>query len=450
MRLQFPKFQSTDAELDRTFAYRDELYGRHIKSTPAGRVVTEFLLDVPWAGIYNTINCAAMHHFREGRWLNSAEVLHEYARFWCSEGNPRLYSFPIADSILALAKVTGDLTLADELYPELVRIHDGWQDHQLENGMYSQKCGYDGMEYSISGNGIRPTINSYMAADKYALAFLAERAGDRSRAERFLQEAELLKRQINDVLWNERIGMFGVLSDQGEARDVREQIGYIPWIYGLADEGRDTCFRYLLDPDCFLSPFGLRTADASHPDYRKPFRHECLWNGPIWPFATAQTLTAVIEYLHTAKHPTITKKEFTQLLLTYAHSHRDTDGTPYLDENMDPETGIWLAREIMREWNNPKKNPERGQHYNHSSFIDLVMTGICGIRPTLENTLTVHPLGTSLQGFALTDVPYHGHLLDVEWDAALGLKLTVDKSREYRSDTTTATITIGLTKGNSF
>lgn len=444
MELQFPKFRSTDAKLDRTFAYREELYGRHIKQTPTGRVVTEFLVDVPWAGIYNTINCAAMHHFREGRWLNSAEVLNEYASFWCTEGNPRLYSFPIADSILALAKVTGDLSLADELYPQLVRIHDAWQDHRLENGMYWQKCGYDGMEYSISGDGIRPTINSYMAADKYALAFLAERAGDGERARLFLQEADTLKKQINDTLWNERTRMFGVVSDEGEARDVREQIGYIPWIYGLADSGRDDCFRNLLDPACFLSPFGLRTADASHPDYRKPFHHECLWNGPIWPFATAQTLTAVIEYLHSAERPTITPKEFTQLLLIYAYSHRDTDGTPYLDENMDPENGIWLAREIMREWNNPKKRPDRGRHYNHSSFIDLVVTGICGICPTLENTLTVHPLGTSLQGFALTDVPYHGHVLDMEWDAGLGLKLTVDKGREYRSDATTATITVEL------
>ena len=444
MKIQFPKFQSSDAELDRTFAYREELYGRHIKQTPAGRVITEFLVDVPWAGIYNTINCAAMHHFREGRWLNSAEVLNEYARFWCTEGNPRLYSFPIVDSVLALAKVTGDLSLADDLYPALVRIHDAWQDHRLENGMYAQKCGYDGMEYSISGDGIRPTINSYMAADKYALAFLAERAGDRERARLFLQEADTLKKQINDTLWNERTRMFGVVSNAGQARDVREQIGYIPWIYGLADGGRDACFRNLLDPTCFLSPFGLRTADASHPDYRKPFHHECLWNGPIWPFATAQTLTAVIEYLHTAERPTITPKDFTQLLLTYAYAHRDTDGTPYLDENMDPETGIWLAREIMREWNNPKKCPERGRHYNHSSFIDLVVTGICGIRPTLENTLTVHPLGTSLQGFALADVPYHGRVLDVEWDAELGLRLTVDKSREYRSDAATASVTVEL------
>ena len=238
--------------------------------------------------------------------------------------------------------------------------------------------------------------------------------------------------------------MFGVISNEGEKQNVREQIGYIPWTYGLADNGRDGCFQNLLDPTCFLAPHGLRTADASHPDYRKEFNHECLWNGPVWPYATAQTLTSVIEYLNTTEHPTITPKDFTQLLLTYAYSHRDTDGSPYLDENMDPDTGIWLAREIMRGWNNPKKDPERGRHYNHSSFIDLVMTGICGIRPALDGTLTVRPLGTSLSGFEVSDVPYHGRLLDVEWDEKLGLKLIVDQKKEYCCAASDARITVEL------
>ena len=444
MEFHFPKFRSADAELDKTYDYRCELYNRHVKQTPQGRVITEFLKDVPWAGIYNTINCAALHHFREGRWLDRSEVLDEYAKFWCTVGNPRLYSFPIANTILEFAKVTGDLRLADELYPTLVEIHDAWQDHRLENGMYTQKCGYDGMEFSISGDGIRPTINSYMAADKYALALLAERAGDPEKADFFRREADTLRQQINEVLWNEDIGMFGVVSKKGEKQNVREQIGYIPWTYGLADDGRDGCFQNLLDPTCFLAPYGLRTADASHPDYRKEFNHECLWNGPIWPYATAQTLTSVIEYLNTTEHPTITPKDFTQLLLTYAYSHRDTDGSPYLDENMDPDTGIWLAREIMRGWNNPQKDPERGRHYNHSSFIDLVMTGICGIRPALDGTLTVRPLGTSLSGFEVSDVPYHGRLLDVEWDEKLGLKLIVDQKKEYRCAASDAKITVEL------
>jgi len=431
MKYTFPQFQSSDPELNITYNYRCELYQRHVKETPAGHVITEFLPDVPWAGVYNTISCAASHHFRDGRWMHETGVLEEYAQFWCTEGNPRLYSFPIVDSILSLTKVTGNYFTADMLYPKLAEIHQEWDDHKKENGMYWQHCGYDGMEYSISGHGIRPTLNSYMYADKVSLSRLAERTGDTAQAKRYRSEADTLRMQINTRLWNDAIGMFSVLSDAGELQNVREQIGFIPWIYGIPTPGKDSCFRYLLDPDCFLSPHGLRTADVSHPDYMVPANHECLWNGPIWPFATAQTLTAVIEYLHTAENPTITPVEFMRLLLLYAYSHRDTDGTPWLDENMDPDTGVWLAREIMRNWNRPGKDATRGQHYNHSSFIDLVMTGICGIRPAEGERLVIHPLGTSLNSFSVSDVQYHGHTIDIQWAKTTGLRVVIDNTREY-------------------
>ncbi len=431
MQIHFPKFTSSDEELDITYNYRCEVYQRHVKETPDGHVITEFLPDVPWGGKYNTISCAASHHFRDGRWLHETYLLEEYVKFWCTAGNPRLYSFPIADSFLALSDVTGDYAAAEALYPQLKEIYAAWDDHKTECGMYRQGCGYDGMEFSISGDGIRPTINSYMTADKYALARIADRLGKSEDAEAYRASADALAHQINDVLWNEEIGMFGVISEEGERQNVREQIGYIPWIYGIPTEGKDDCFENLLDEHCFLAKYGLRTADVSHPEYNKPFDHECLWNGPVWPFATAQTLTAVIAYRHTEKQPKITKEDFMRLLLQFAYSHRDTDGTPCLDENMDPDTGIWLAREIMRNWNRPGKDSTRGQHYNHSSFIDLVMTGICGICPKEGNHLVIHPLGTALDAFAAVEIHYHGHILSVVWKKAEGLRVTVDNDREY-------------------
>lgn len=431
MRNLFPQFESSDKELDITYQYRCELYGKHIKEIPTGHVITEFLPDVRWSGIYNTISGSAMHHFREGRWMCEPTALYEYADFWCTEGNPRLYSFPIADSVLALSKVTGVFLTAEKLYPRLEQIHRDWNDHMTANGLYQQLCDRDGMEYSISGDGIRPTINSYMYADKIALSEIADRVGDTEKANKYRKEAEFIRKQINKLLWNDTIGMYGVISGEGEMQNVKEQIGYIPWIYGISTEGKDLCFRNLLDPECFAARYGLRTADASHPNYRKEYPHECLWNGPVWPFATSQTLTAVIEYLHTAENPTLTCEEFMQLLLTYAYSHRDTDGTPYLDENMDPDTGVWLAREIMREWNNPRKDPTRGRHYNHSTFIDLVMTGICGIRPLSVDKLVIHPLGTSLDSFSVRGVRYHGHNVDVCWNKQSGLKVCIDGDREY-------------------
>jgi hypothetical protein len=85
----------------------------------------------------------------------------------------------------------------------------------------------------------------------------------------------------------------------------------------------------------------------------------------------------------------------------------------------------------MRNWNRPGKDATRGQYYNHSSFIDLVMTGICGICPAEGNRLVIHPLGTSLDAFSAEDIHYHGHTLAIEWKNESGLRVTVDGSREY-------------------
>ena len=425
MNYHFPKFVSSDPELNITYQYRCEVYGRHIKPTPTGYIISEFLPDVPWSGIYNTISCAASHHFRDGRWLDDTTPLREYARFWCTEGNPRLYSFPLADSVLALEKVTGNVAVANELYPKLKEIHRAWDDHKTESGLYTQLCDRDGMEFSISGDGLRPTLNSYMAADTYALARIADRLGDGESAQAYAAEADGLRALINNRLWNPEIGMFGSLSEDGTPQNVREQVGYVPWMYGLADAGRDACFTNLLDPDCFLAKYGLRTADARHPDFMKHHPHSCLWNGPVWPFATAQTLTAVIEYLNATEHPVITAEDFMTLLLQYSASHRDTDGTPWIDENMHPDTGIWLAREHLR--NIPDYHlKDRGRHYNHSTFIDLVMTGLCGVRPAEGDELVIRPLGTSLDYFTAEGIPYHGHTVDIAWNRSEGLRVTVD------------------------
>ena len=59
------------------------------------------------------------------------------------------------------------------------------------------------------------------------------------------------------------------------------------------------------------------------------------------------------------------------------------------------------------------------------------MTGICGIRPNFGNTLIIHPLGTSLDGFSMREVLYHGHSLDIDWDKKIGFCVSIDNSKEY-------------------
>ena len=80
---------AADDDVVAAFYYRWRVLRKHVTWTgaPDGYVITEFLREVSWAGLHNTIPAAAGHHLREARWLRNATAASDYARFWfCGHG----------------------------------------------------------------------------------------------------------------------------------------------------------------------------------------------------------------------------------------------------------------------------------------------------------------------------------------------------------------------------
>ena len=127
-----PLLDVPDKQLEETYYFRWWTYRKHIRkvsfTSTIPYVITEFLPNVTWSGVYNTIPCAAAHHFREGRWLHDTSILNGYARFWFDvrggEKHNSMYSFWPADSLYQYAQVTGDLSLVKELFTSLVGYHN--------------------------------------------------------------------------------------------------------------------------------------------------------------------------------------------------------------------------------------------------------------------------------------------------------------------------------------
>jgi hypothetical protein len=61
---------------------------------------------------------------------------------------------------------------------------------------------------------------------------------------------------------------------------------------------------------------------------------------------------------------------------------------------------------------------ERGKDYNHSSFCDLIITGLVGLRPRADDVVEVNPLVPEGEWdwFCLDQVSYHGRILTILWD----------------------------------
>ena len=64
-----PLFECPDPVIEEIYYFRWWTYRKHIKKIPEGYLITEFWPEVPGSGKYNSINCAAGFHIREGRWL---------------------------------------------------------------------------------------------------------------------------------------------------------------------------------------------------------------------------------------------------------------------------------------------------------------------------------------------------------------------------------------------
>ena len=438
LKNNIPLFECPDKNIEEIYYFRWWTYRKHIKLTPDGFILTEFLPDVPWAGKDDSIDCAAGHHFYEGRWLVDPKYLDGYSIFWFRKGgDPRRYSFWAADSIWARYLVDGDAKLAKDLLPDLIRNYEAWEKSHLgTNGLFWQNDERDGMEMSIGGggyrakiwygnakqDGYRPTINSYMYGDAVAIANIAALAGQSDVAKQFRERAAKLKQLVQEKVWDNNGQFFKVLPcNEDDLVKVRELLGYTTWYFNLPGGDKSVAWKQLMDPKGFYAPFGPTTAEQRDPHFTIAYSgHECQWNGPSWPYATSVTLTAMANLLNNYRQNVVNRQDYFDLLKIYTKSQHlkldDGRVVPWIDEDLDPYSGVWIARTLLKQ--RGSEIPQRGKDYNHSTYCDLIITGLVGLRPRADDTIVVNPLipHGAWNYFCLDNVHYHGHILTILYD----------------------------------
>lgn len=450
---QIPFFECPDADLTTTYYYRWELLTKHLTygSPNSGYSFTEFIDRPFWSGAYGAISCPAGHQLYEARWLRQPRIARDYVRYWFRTpgAQPRNYSTWLADSAWALHQVHSDEAFVIDLLPDLVRNYEGWERRHFvpEVGLFWQTGHDDGMEFNINSRqthdilrgapSYRPSFNAYMWADAVAIAKIARLAHQDEIANRFEQKAASLKAKVQELLWDSRRQfLFPAFRDDEEhdghmikalsrtyetgqfAGDHhgRELIGYVPWQFNMLDAGQgyESAWASLMDPEAFFAPYGPSTVERHDPLFVLQ-KSCCWWSGQSWPYATTQTLKAMANVLQRDARPgteereprlPITSRDYVRLLQIYARSHRK-DGRPYLAEALHPDTGSFEGHDGYN----------HSEHYLHSGFCDLVITGLVGLRSEASDTLVVDPLAPEeWEYFALDDVAYHGHRLAILWD----------------------------------
>jgi hypothetical protein len=316
------------------------------------------------------------------------------------------------DAIYARYLVNGDGAFIQDIFPDLQADYQGWEgEKRASSGLFWQFDVRDAMEETISGGrkekNARPSINAYMFGNARAMAHMARMQGDTAKAIVYDKKADTIKALVESKLWHESQQYFEVRKEQGDTlARVREAIGYLPWYFGLPDSRFDVSWKHAADTNVFCAPFGLTTADRRHPGFRTHGCCKCEWDGPVWPFATSQTLTAMGTVLRDHQQSYVDRRTYFDLFETYVESQYYR-GRPYIGEYLDERTGYWL-----------KGDEERSRYYNHSTFNDLVITGIAGLRPRADDIVEIDPLlpDGKWDWFCLDNVLYHGKLITILWD----------------------------------
>jgi len=444
MRRNIPFFECPDKSFEQIYYFRWWTFRKHLKKTPDGFVFTEFLDKVTHSGKYNTISCALGHHICEGTWLRDRRYIDEYARFWYVGHQGGLqphfhrYSNWGTWALYRRYLVNLDKVFVVRLLEAFIRDYEAWTEERgLENGLYWQYDVRDGMEESISGSrhlkNARPPLNSYMYANAVAISKVAQMAGRGAIAQEYALKAARLKSRVHALMWDQEAQFFKVRRPDGELADVREEIGFIPWYFDLPEPGHEQAWQQFTDPEGFKAPMGITTAERRHPEFRSHGVGTCEWDGAVWPYATSQTLAGLANVLRNCQQRYVSKADYFDALLTYARSHRYA-GKPYIGEYLDERNGKWL-----------KPDSDRSRYYNHSTFCDLVISGLVGLMPRQDNTVMVDPLipTNTWDWFCLDNVPYHGRALTILWDQS-GQKYGIGKGLRVFSDGTEVARSDGL------
>jgi glycogen debranching enzyme len=238
-----------------------------------------------------------VHEIRAGEMAATGEI--PFGRYYGSVDATPLFLWLYGRTI----EVTGDLALADQLWPNARRAiewiehygdrdGDGYVEYLRETprGLSNQgwKDSFDAIFHS-DGQLARPPIalaevQGYVYAACTTVSGVAARLGHREIAERLAARASALKRIFERDFWLDEEGMIALALD-GDKRPCRVMTsnGAHCLATGLIDGDRASAMCKRLLADDMYSGWGIRTLSRHERRYNPMSYH----NGSVWPHDSA-------------------------------------------------------------------------------------------------------------------------------------------------------------------
>jgi hypothetical protein len=258
----------------------------------------------------------------------------------------------LAQCAVRVARTMKNMGWAADRYGALTTPLVFWQTTRRANdGLYRW---FNGLE---SGTDNNPAVCSdpcdvtegvdlqcYLYREYVALAVLSHKQGFDTRGAEFQQQADDLKKLIQQKMWSESDGMFlNIDARTGQFVRVKTWTNFMPLWAGIAtrDQAQRMIRQHLLNPREFWCAGGVRTLSPDEPAYDAKSGY---WRGPVWGISNYLMMHGLMNYGFQPEARELAAKTVSLLL-------RDLRVSGSMHENYQPETGDPARCERLVGWN---------------------------------------------------------------------------------------------------
>jgi glycogen debranching enzyme len=391
------------------------------------------------------ITYSAQCHARELRWLSNPDrargailnfLAHQkesgqlHGRIYVNHlAQTDFYFADWGDAVLGIDRVHPDDGFLRAVYGPL-KLYAEWLDRERDadrTGLYDVIDHYEtGQEYmsrymAVSpdadgaswGNRIRlkgvdATVYTYRL--QRALAAIASRIGEGADVAGWADAAERTAAAIMSLMWDAENLMFSDVDPRGMRRTgVKAAVSFYPFFTGLAGAEQVEGLRcHLLNLDEFWTAYPVPSTSVDDPYYSpdaewKGKRHNCPWNGRVWPMANSHVAEALARAA--LDHDPGLRERTAEFIRKYVRMlFHDGDPTrPNCYEHYNPETG---APCLYRGFDD----------YQHSWINDLIVKYVAGFRPAKGDAFIVDPFPFGLEFVQLARLPFRSRQVEIVLD----------------------------------
>ncbi len=306
----------------------------------------------------------------------------------------------------------------DEDDTGLIDVVDHYETGQEYMGRYmavSDEADSETWGRRIRLKGVDATVYAYQL--HRSLATMAERLDDGDGAGRWAAAADRIGDAIMGSMWDGENMMFSDVDPHtGQRTGAKAAVCFYPFFTDLVGAEQVEGLRWhLLNPDEFWTIHPVPSSSVDDPYYSpdaewKGKRHNCPWNGRVWPMANSHVVEALARVA--IEHDPGLRERAVELIRKFIHMmfHDGDPARPNCYEHYNPETG--------------EPSLYRGfDDYQHSWVNDLIVKYVAGVRPSGGDSFVVDPFPFELDTLHLARLPFRSH--------QVGIQLKGDAFRVY-------------------